>query len=755
MGEIIQIEHHLTVDGEAYDLLWLDAHDALDTIGVVRCEMTDGAGGPEPALLVGKKLEVTLRHPDGRQIRHFVAYVDEAERTTTRGDEQTETGTRVVGRPRLSRLTRRADCKIFQEVSAPDIVKQVLGGGGISEADQKWQLAGSYPKRTYTTQYRESDYNFVRRVLSEEGIAFAVDTSSGTDVVVFFDSDLGDVDGEKWFPFGVGDGLTASREAIGTLSHEKSTTPGKVHLRDYDFERPRLGLDPKAEGDDDEEKSLEVYVYPGRFTDLSVGDRYAKVLVESLRARREVVAGATSTLRLLPGRKFELGEHPYEPLNQEYLVLSVGITFEARRWTGAASDGVSEAQAAPHGARIEFRAIPTAKTAYRPAQLPRAASIPGPQTAVTTGPPGKEIHPDLHGRVKVLFPWDRLGKPDDSSSRWMRTCQLPLGGSMLTPRVGWEVYLNFIDGDPDQPFVFGRMYNAKTPPPYPLPKNKTRMTIQTATTPGGGSTNELRMEDKAGSEEMFMNASKDTTIAAGNNATEGVGSNETRSIGANHTLTVTDSIAATVGGAQSLAIAGNQTVNVGTFMVDDVGSHSQSIGGSRDLKAGGDHKRTVTGPSTLTIGGMQLDLVAGSADEEGLATMDDTVGAALVEMTATNRTVTVTGTRKETAGAAKVILAGGGRSVQVGAGLSQKVAGAILTKIKGARADSSTGDFLEVAGGAQIVKATNVVFEATSLLSIVMGGSTITLTPSSVTIVGVKVTIHGACDQHAALVTDN
>ena len=375
--------------------------------------------------------------------------------------------------------------------------------------------------------------------------------------------------------------------------------------------------------------------------------------------------------------------------------------------------------------------------------------------AVTTGPAGKEIYPDKDGRVKVIFPWDRLGKPDDTSSLWIRTCQLPLGGSMLTPRVGWEVYLNFTDGDPDIPFVFGRMYNGKVPPPYELPRYKTRMSIQTATTPGGGSTNEIRMDDTAGKEEMFMNASKDASVSAGNNATESVGNNETRAIGANQSLAVTDSMSANIGANQSLSVGANQTVHVSTFMVDQVGSHSLTIGGNRDLKAGGDHKRTVAGASKLSIGGMQVDLVAGSADENGLATMDDHVGAALVELSASNRTVTVTGSRKETAGAAKLVISGGGRAVTVGGGLTHKVAGAILTKIGGDRSDSSSADFLEVAGGAQIIKAVNVTFEAESLLSVVMGASTITLTKASVSIAGTKITLDGEVADEGVLVVDN
>jgi type VI secretion system secreted protein VgrG len=765
MADPIELEHHLTVDGKDYHVLWLEAREPLDEVGELRCEITDRAGGPDPAALVGKSLVLTLRRKEGAEERTIAGYVVEASSSTPRGDE--EIGPRLVARPRLHRLTQRTDCRVFQNLTAPDIVKKVLDGAGVPAAAQSWKIEGTYPARVYTTQYRESDLAFIQRLLSEEGIAFAVDGSSGADVVTFFDTDLGDVAGDKTIIHRPVDGLGAARDAIGAVTHERTTVPGKVNLRDYDFERPRLQLDAKAEGDDAAEKSLEVYHYPGRFKEPADGDRYAKVLLDSLRARREILAGPTNTLRLHAGQKFKLDEHPYAPLNQEYLVLEVSTTLETRRRDRGegGKSGKSAAASLLHpgergaperpGERLTFRAIPTAKTTYRPPRVARAVAAPGAQVAVTTGPAGKEIHPDEHGRVKVIFPWDRVGKPDDTSSLWIRTCQLPLGGSMLTPRVGWEVYLNFTDGDPDLPFVFGRMYNGKTPPPYELPKHKTRMSIQTATTPGGGSSNEIRMDDKAGHEEMFMNASKDASVSAGNNATESVGNNETRAIGANHALAVTDSLSANIGANQSLSVGANQTVNVATFMADDVGSHSLSVGGNRDLKAGGDHNRTVTGASTLDVGGMQIDLVAGSVDENGLAAMSDEVGAALVQMTPSNRTLSITGSRTEKIGAAKVILSGGGRAVKVGGALKHKVAGAILTKIKGARKDSSTGDFLEIAGGAQIIKATNVLFEATSLLSVVMGGSTITLTKASVSIAGTKITLDGDVADEGVLVTDN
>ncbi|WP_437605844.1 type VI secretion system tip protein TssI/VgrG [Sorangium sp. So ce834] len=738
MADLIEIGHELTIDGAPFPLLWLEAREAIDDIGSLRCEIAGGAGGPDPATLVGKPLVLTLSR-GGREERRLAGVVVEAERGTTRGTD--EPGTRLVARPRLFRLTQRADCRVFQHMSAPDIVKEVLAGAGIPASAQRWRLVDSYPTREMAAQYRETDHDFVRRLLAEEGIAFFVDSSTGADTVVFFDREPEDIEGRKELAFRPADGLDTAHDAITTLSYERTTAPGRVHLRDHDFERPRVKLDATAEGDDAPERALEVYAHPGRFTEPAVGDRRARVLLESLRARRELASGTTNTLRVRPGRRLSLVDHPYEPLNQEYLVVEVDIALEARATAQPRGDAMGR------GARVAFRAIPASTTPYRPPRAPPATAVAGAQSAVTTGPPGSEIHPDRHGRVKVLFPWDRRGKADDSSSPWIRTSQLPLGGGMLTPRVGWEVCVGFVDGDVDRPFVGGRLYNAASPPPYPLPAHKTRMALQTATTPGGGSVNEIRMDDRAGAEEMLMSASRDGSVRAGNNATESIGNNESRSIGADHTLAVADSLSATVGANQDLAIGRDQSVRVSTFMVDDVGSHSLTVGGNRDLAAGGDHKRTVTGSSTLTIGGMQVEVAAGSVDEATMATMNDTVGAALIEVTASDRTVTVKGSRTETAGAAKVILAGGGRSVEVGTSLSQKAAGAILNQVAGDRHDVSETDFLEIAGGAQIVKATNVVFEAQTLLSVVMGASTITLTPASVSIAGTAITFDGDCGE--------
>jgi type VI secretion system secreted protein VgrG len=526
--------------------------------------------------------------------------------------------------------------------------------------------------------------------------------------------------------------------------------PDKTTLRDYDDDKPKLKLESTAKS---EKASAEVYVWPGRFNVPKVGDQLASVLLDSLRADRDVVTGRTTVLTLVPGARFSIEGHPYAPLNQEYLVVAVELQgdhtpINEQRDREAADSGAGQGS-------CTFRAIPTT-VKYRPPRVLRERLVAGAQTAITTGATGEEIHTDAGGHVKVQFPWDRVGKNDDKSSTWMRTSQLPTGGSMLLPRMTWEVAIRYLDGDVDYPMVMARMYNAATPPPYALPAHKGKSSIQTATSPGGGSTNEMRMSDEKGSEEMFMNASKDMSVDVGNNTTESIAANLTRQVGSNHNLNITNSLNASVGANQTVNVGAQQSVNVQTFMVDQIGGNQTlAIGAARSMKVGGDHKREIGGDSSVKVGSMMIDLVVGSANEHALGNHKHDVGAALVEMTAGGRSLVVGGNRAEVATLAKVIVTAAGRSVDVTGSMSSKVGGIVYRKIDGDLAETAASNITEVATGAEILKATNIAIEAQSMLSIVMGASTIVMMPAMVTIAGASLKIDGEIIDEGALVLDN
>lgn len=751
--QFIQVIGELDVEGEAYRLLSCHAHEALSEVPSWVCEATGvdligGAVAPDPASLVGKKCKVLLAREDGSQPREYAGIVVTAERSA---DHAGKPVSRLRVAPRLWKLGKRHDTRTFQGESVPDIVEKVLTGAGAADVEKK--LTGSYAARVYCVQHRESDLDFVLRLLSEEGIYLAVKYQDGTDTVILGDEPggLGPIEGASTLPFHQTFGFSGTaRDAVMWVREVHSVRSDKVTLRDYDFERPKLDLTTTVEGKDDGAHALEVYAYPGRYTDQSIGKRYAQVLLDSIQAERDVVRGQTTTLTMAPGRTFTIADHPYDPLNQEYLVTSVETEMHEEHASANDKDR--------HGPnyRCHFTAVPTAKTQYRPPRRERARAVAGAETAVVTGPSGQEIHTDKHGRVKARYMWDRLGKEDDTSSLWMRTSQMPLGGSMLNPRVGWEVSVRHVEGDPDVPIVMNRLYNAVKPPPYALPAGKARGAMQTATTPGGGSSNEFRMDDTKGKEEMMFNASKDMSVDVVNNTTEDIGNNETVTVGANQKLSVTNSYSETVGSNQTVEVSGNQTVHVETFLVEQVGGDQKhTIGGNRDMKVGGDHRRTVGGDSSLSVGSLGCDLVVGSVTDTVSGNLTHDVGTALAEITTGDKNLTVGGNRTETTAAAKAVISIGGRGVEVGGSMTQKVAGAILNKIGGDRADTAGATFTEIAAGAHIVKADNVVLEGEGIVSLVMGASTITLTPASISIAGVSIKIDGAVADTAALILDN
>jgi type VI secretion system secreted protein VgrG len=733
------VEPTIEVDGASYRVLAYDILDDMFDVPRLHCEiMSDESDAPDPASLLDKAVDFTLHRSDGAPKRHFHGKTISALRAPNADDIRT-VHLEVV--PALWQLQKRADCRIFQKMSVTDIVKKVLEGGGIPAGQQEWTTTESYSPRDYVVQYRETDLDFVRRLCSEEGVYFAVHHKGGKDVVVFGDKPdgLGDIEGTKALGFIAEMGAHSAADKVMRVSRSAKVKTDKVTLRDYNPDKPKLKLEGQAEGTDEGAHQLEVYAYPGRFAEPAQGKRLAQILLDSLQAERDIVRGDTGVLTMAPGLRFEIEEHPYEPLNEEYMATRVRIRGTTPRM-GQSKGG--EKDKAKY--TCEFWGVPTATVKYRPPRLAREVIVPGVQTAFTTGPSGQEIHVDAAGQVKAKFHWDRLGKDDDTSSRWMRTSQVPTGGSMFLPRMKWEVSIRHNEGDADKPYVMGRVYNGVTPPPYALPKEAAKSAIQTATTPGGGSSNELRTGDTKGSEQMFFNASKDMTIEVKNNLTESVGNDMSRKVGSNQKKNVTDSTSASVGSNQKITVSGNQKINVETFMVEDItGDHTLKISGNRDMKVGGDHKREVGGSSKLDVGGMHIDLVVGSVTDKTLASFKHDVGTAHVLITIGSHKIKVGGNRNESTGALKIIAVRGGRGVEVGGSMTTKVAGAIINIADGDRAEKAGGTFTEVAAGAQIVKATNVTFEATGMIAVVMGASTLIVLPALVVVAGISAKLDG------------
>jgi type VI secretion system secreted protein VgrG len=724
----------LGIDGNALHVLAYSLRRQL--FAVDSLEVTISSTGeqlPEPATLVGKDARFALRRDIGGEF-YFSGVVVMA--CQSEGEDDVRTLNLEIS-PELWHLSRRSHHRVFQNMTVKDVTEQVLTSAGVA-AVRNWSLDGNHPSRLYITQYNETDLEFVQRILAEEGIYFATDDTDAQSTVHFSDNPtgFGDVDGPSTLQFLREFGWEGADDTVSKLTLTERIASDKATIREFDWNSPKVDLTSTVEAQDGRAHAAESYRFPGRATDLGQLKTRTNCLLEALRVDRLVLLGETGSFALRPGLRFSVDGHPYARINAGYLVTEVRVNGKREH-----QHAERRAEGESYVSRVEFSAIPTTEGRYRPKPRSPMRKIPGLQTAVVTGPSGDEIHTNEHGQVTVLFPWEGDKPADHNSSSWKRTSQVPLGGSMLLPRMHWEVAVSAVEGDVDHRMVMSRFYNADTMPPYALPEKKAAMSLQTNTTPGGGTSNEIRMSDNKGEEEMFFNGSYDMSVNVGNNATESVGVNYKTQIGANHTLKVANSMMANVGSNQTINVSVNHKTSVATLSVDEIGGdHTLTIGGKRTMMIGGDHRRTVAADSTETVGASRIEAVVGAVSDATMANMTQTAGAALVEVTAASRSLIAASARSETTGAAKVILAKGGRGVEASS-LAVTVGGAVLNIVKGNRTAKAGAALNDTVAGAQIIKADNVTFEAETALSITMGASTITLTPASVIIAGASIKV--------------
>jgi len=481
--------------------------------------------------------------------------------------------------------------RIFQDKDVKEIVGAVLEEAGLPSSRQKWQLAASYPKREYCVQYLESTLAFVSRLLEEEGIFFRSTQEDGEEVLELSDDSpsAAPIDGDGELSFRGKRGLSSAKDSVITVVERAELVAGKVTLRDYDFKRPSLDMTAEAEGD--AETDLERYDFPGLYVEPSEGKRLARVRLEAERAKRETVTILADCPRLDVGRVVELTEVPHDDLAGKFLIPRVRHLYGAAAAEAMGREGLETPPDATDLYIAEATLIPKDVPFRTPQTTPRPV-IYGPQTARVVAPAGAEsesIHTDEHGRAKVKFHWDLGPDDDDKASCWMRVSQLQTSGSMILPRLDWEVIVEFLEGNPDRPVITGKLYNGVFMPPYALPEGKTRTSFSTRSTPGGGGSNEIRFEDRAGGEEIMVRAQKDQTVATandkkktvGNNSTRVIGGDETIDIGGNQTTKVTMGGQTTVGADQSISVGGNRNVEVNAVSgLNAGGGSTSSVGGN-------------------------------------------------------------------------------------------------------------------------------------------------------------------------------
>ncbi len=617
--------------------------------------------------------------------------------------------------PRVWALRLRRDSRIFQNLATPDIVKEVLEVAGLSSDQFRFALQGSYKPRTYCVQYRESDLDFVSRLLEEEGMFYFFEQTEDGHVLVIGDSNDAcvPVEGTDALAFREGDPGMLGREQVLRFAYSRRLATGAVSLRDFDFKKPSLNQTAtEKEAEAKKEARFVAEDFPGEYPDPGLGARLAKTRLEEGRAEAYLGVGETDCRRLSPGWRFTLEEHVNDELNREYLLV-------AARHRGVQPQGGHGGAGGSVVYRCSFECIPS-EVPYRAPRVTPRPRLDGLQTAVVVGPKGEEIHCDEYGRVKVKFPWDRSGATDDKASCWIRTSQQWGGGgwgSMFIPRIGQEVVVEFLEGDPDRPLITGRLYNGASPVPYELPAQKIVTTMQSSSSPGGKGANELRLNDAAGAEELFTNASKDQNATIENDRTLKVGANEVISIVKNVLRTVTGTEEIHVVHHRAEQVAGDQKLNV----KDD---ETWKITGSLTREIGSVRLRLIKGDSTLEVGGensrqvspVLIELIKGESKREADGPGSMKVGGATIEL--------VKGEHNEEAEARRSVLVGGLIMQKSNADIERESDGMVVY----------TTSFLQI-------KADTVEIEGDDGVAMAVGGSALAIASSSVSIESSDITI--------------
>lgn len=547
------------------------------------------------AKIVGKNATIKMIFPDDTE-----RFIDGIVTTFTHtGIDSTFSYYTIEMRPWFWLLTLGRNCRIFQEKSTTDIIKAIFDDAGMK--DYKDSTTKTYSPRNYCVQYQESDFDFVCRLMEEEGIFYFFEHEDGVHKLVFAD----DADAHKPCPnVSTLDMVPTDRaetfrsDALLGCAFRHSVTTGKVSLDDYNYETPSTDLFVKAEGD----WKQEFYEYPGRYDAKASGEKLASLRLEELEHHAAVLSGETTAPSMTSGHTFTVSGHSRKDVdNKKFMLTSVAHRGTAEHYGNS------------------FEAIPS-ETPYRPRRVTPKPRIHGTQTAVVTGSSGEEIYTDKLGRIKVQFHWDRDGKKDENTSCWIRVAQPWAGkswGSWWIPRIGMEVVVTFLNGDPDRPLVTGAVYNGDNALPLQLPGEMTKSTIKSNSSKGGGGFNQFRFEDKKGDEEVYFHAQKDHNLTIENDRFMEVLHDEKTEItndrsievkegNETHTVTKGNYTKTIKAGNRSIEVTkGNETHKVAagtrTLEVKKDEKHTNGANFTQDVK--GNYKLTVKGNLTIDVTG--------------------------------------------------------------------------------------------------------------------------------------------------------
>jgi type VI secretion system secreted protein VgrG len=666
-------------------------------------EQTDGL---DPAAVIRQEAAlVLLRRGEERRITGIVTSIT---RKATRMTGASGGGEiHVVLEPKLVLLRHRVDIRVFRDKTAPQIVMDVMHGLGV---DVQSRLRGKYKVRPYCVEFRESDLDFVHRLMEDEGIFYFVDEAGA---VVLGDAPQAYDDSVGMLPYKHGAGLDTNLDAISEIGSAGEMTAGRVSLRDWNHEHPRMNMDVTAVGPTLD--GAEWYDYPGEYEEPPEGQAKANLRAEALRCLHHRTAGRSFCAGLRPGVLFQVMGTPAGATDGGYAVTRV-----VHAWTRD-----------EEGFELAFEALPE-DVAYRPPVVTHVPVQTNPLTGFVTGPAGADIHTDAWGRVKVHFPWDRLQPKDDNCSHWIPVLQDNTGHSSAMSRTRWEVLCHFLEGDPDRPVVLGRVYNADDQFYSPLPERKMRIALRSLVSPrsedGLTPANYIQFDDYAGAEGIAVHAQKDQNVVVLNDKREQIDSTETVQIKGNETI----------------KIGANQTIQTKLHMQPDVdGNMARTIGGQHSIGTGSSLTETVDGNHTLTIGGSHKRQMGTSDTMLVEKNLTESVGGVILE--ASVKTNSVMGEKTSTllAGGAVLEVSKGNKTDMTGLGKIETIGGLVFKqagKFMATRTEklrnTTVGAFfrvdamkeLLVAGIEMLTKKTlSASYEGTQKLTLRVGGTEINM----------------------------
>ncbi|WP_434699132.1 type VI secretion system tip protein VgrG [Pseudomonas sp. D1-1] len=539
--------------------------------------------------VLGKPMCVSVQL-DGGGERHFHGIVARFSQNIDQGQFASYQATL---RPWLWLLTRTSDCRIFQNLTVPQIIKQVFRDLGFSDFEDA--LSRPYREWEYCVQYRETSFDFVSRLMEQEGIYYFFRHEQGRHVLVLADAYGAHTQapGYASVPYYPKNEQQRERDHIHDWHLAQEVQPGSLELNDYDFQRPSARIDvrsamprPHTAGD------YPLYDYPGTYVQSEDGEHYARTRIEALQTLHEQVELAGNARGLGSGHLFSLTGFSRQDQNREYLI--VGARYYLSQESGESGVGAPSAQFESSLTCID------AQQSFRPMAITHRPIVKGPQTALVVGPKGEEIWTDQFGRVKVHFYWDRHDQSNENSSCWIRVSQSWAGknwGSMQIPRIGQEVIVSFLEGDPDRPIITGRVYNAEQTVPYDLPEKATQSGMKSRSSKGGtpANFNEIRMEDKKGAEQLYIHAERNQDIVVEVDESHSVGHDRTKSIGHDETVIIGNNRLRIVKQEDILSVGQRKTDSISQSYVIEVGENLRLVCGESILELNASGQINLTG----------------------------------------------------------------------------------------------------------------------------------------------------------------